>query len=178
MAKYLTTDNQGEDYYEIPIKESTGAASANKIPQTKEDGKLDVSLMPPELDLSAETATTSEALAAGDFINVWLDSSDSTVKIRKGDAGNNRPYHGFVRTSYPVGVEATYFSGGDNTELSDLVPGSPYFASETPGTASPTIPLENDDFKPNTFIQNLGIAINTTTLRFEYNSPRYMRAAA
>lgn len=69
---------------------SAGAASAGDIPALDESGSIDMSMMPVGLGADTAAIAASEALAAGDFVNIW---NSSGAKVRKADATVASPTH-------------------------------------------------------------------------------------
>ncbi|MBE9178585.1 hypothetical protein IQ268_08440 [Oculatella sp. LEGE 06141] len=146
------------------ITASGGAADANKIVATGTDGRLDQSLMPIGVAADTDTILASEALSAGDFVNIWLDSG--TRKVRKADASNNRAANGFVLSAVSNGQNATVFCQGRNTAVSGMPPGGVvWLSATTPGAASITPPATT----PGYIVQQLGFAPSATAILFEYD---------
>lgn len=50
---------------------SAGSGDAGKLPALDAQGKLDDSFMPTGIAADVATVTTSEALSAGDFVNIY-----------------------------------------------------------------------------------------------------------
>jgi hypothetical protein len=142
------------------ISTSAGAGDANKIVATSSDGRLDASLMPVGIGAATITVVASEALAAGDFVNIH----DSTgTKVRKADSSNGRPAHGFVLAAVANAANATVYLQGVNTGLTSLTPGQLRFLG-TAGASTATAPTTAGHL-----VQELGVCISTTGLNFEYN---------
>ena len=167
--KFITLLSTGKQALLTAIASSTGATDADKIIATGNDGKINVSFLPAGVDVQAEDAIASEDLAAGNWINVFLDAG--VRKIRKADAGNNRPAHGFVLAGTTTGDTGTFYAAGINSQLSALTPGTSYFLSaDTPGTLTDTMPPQTSG----NLIQFLGYSASATSLRFEYDEPVYV----
>lgn len=162
------------------IASSSGIPDANKIVATGSGGYLDRSLLPPSvvttvngfipsgqlpanLGERTDTVTASEALSAGNFINYWVDNG--TRKVRKADATNNRPAHGFVLSAVAIGGTATVYLEGRNTSLSNLTAGVIHFLA-TGGNTSTTAPAIDATGQ---IVQELGFAYDATALSFEYD---------
>jgi hypothetical protein len=140
---------------------SAGAADANKIVATGSNGRLDQSLLPPGVGNNSLTAIASEALGAGDFINIW--SNAGTRNIRKADASNGRPAHGYVLSAVASGQSGTALTTGENTSLTGLTIGTLMFLSPTTaGTATATAPTIVGHI-----IQPLGVVQSTNSIAFE-----------
>jgi hypothetical protein len=150
------------------IAQSVGVADANKIIATDSTGRIDSSLLPPGLGAATKVYLASEALVAGDFLNIWDDAG--TLKVRKADASNARDANGFTLTAVTSGNNATVILQGLNTALTGLNPASLYFLGNA-GAVTTTPSITN-----NAIIQELGYATAVTELNFEYNSPIIVNA--
>lgn len=144
------------------IATSSGAGDANKIVATGSDGRLHTSFMPVGIGAATETIAASENLSAGDFVNIWNNSG--TRNVRKADASNTRPAHGFVLAAVTSGQNATVFTQGANTGLSSLTPGTVRFLAATPGLSTATAPSTAGQI-----VQELGYTLSTTSMQFEYD---------
>ncbi len=130
------------------------------IPALDEDGRLDTSVMPEGLGAETIVTETSEALSAGDMVNLWDDAG--TVKARKAKAlDNTRPAHGYVAEGYDLGANATIFTDSYLT-TTGLTVGSKYYLSTTAGAITATAP----DGEGNV-VQMVGFALSPTKLAFE-----------
>lgn len=110
--------------------------------------------------LAAFDVVAAEALAAGDFVNIYTDTG--VAKARKADGGAaKRKAHGFVEASVLISATASVTPlGGDNSALSGLTPGGEYFLStSTPGAVQSALPNSS-----NTLRQGLGVAVSATKL--------------
>ena len=142
---------------------SAGAGDAGKLPQLDASGRLDSTMMP--VGVAADTAiiTTSEAVAAGDFVNIW---NSTGAKVRKADATvSGKEAHGFVLVGAASGAPATVYFEGQNTAVTGQTPG-PVFLGTTAGVATATPPSGSGNV-----VQKLGTAISATTVVFEANDP-------
>lgn len=165
--RFKTTDlSTGEELLQEALAVSTGAPDAGKIPALDSSGKLDPSLMPAGVAAETVVVPASENLAAGDFVNFWLDSG--TLKARMADADNGRPADGFVKDAVTSPANATVYELGTlNTNLSGLTPGSVYFLGATPGGVTDDISGYGDG----DIVQRLGIAVSATAILTERNIP-------
>ena len=86
---------------------SAGAGDSGKLVALDGSGRIDSTMMPVGIGADTATITTSEALSAGDFVNVW----DSTgAKVRKADATvSGKEAHGFVLSAYGSSASATVY---------------------------------------------------------------------
>ena len=114
MAKYITLGSDGS-YTELqPVSTSAGAADATKVAQLDGNGKWDVSFMPTGIGADTQTITASEALSAGDFVNIYNNAG--TRNCRKALAADNtKPAHGFVLSAVSSAASATVYVRGLNT---------------------------------------------------------------
>ena len=142
---------------------STGAPDASKIIMTSSNGRLDSTLMPIGIGPSTQAMPTSEALAAGDFVNIF--DAAGIPNCRKADSTNNRPASGFVTSAVASAASATVFLSGPNTSRTGLVSGSLYFLS-TAGNVSLTAPSA-----VGSLIQEIGVAASSTSISFDYDAP-------
>jgi hypothetical protein len=141
------------------IAASVGVGDANKVVMTDSSGRLDSSLMPSGIGAQTITATATEALTAGDWINI------TPTGVRKADNSNNRPAHGFVLASVANAATATVYTAGLNTALTGLTDGTQYFTG-TAGSQTSTAPTT-----AGTIVQTVGVAINATTIPFDFEPP-------
>lgn len=140
---------------------SSGAPDANKIVALDATGKLDVSVMPAGVAAEVTVCASFENLAAGDFVNLFLDSG--VIKARKADATTNaKPAHGFTLVGVTAPASTTvYRLSTVNTSLTGLTIGSDYFLSTTPGAVTTTAPSASGNI-----VQELGRATLTTSMVF------------
>jgi hypothetical protein len=125
-------------------------------------GKLDVSWLPDGIGAEVVLAPTTENLAAGDFVNLYLNAGVAT--LRKADSStNNKPCFGFVSENTTAPAVATmYILGVPNANLVGLTVGATYLLSK----AAPGGFTEISTYTPATgnIIQEIGIATSETTL--------------
>jgi hypothetical protein len=145
------------------IATSAGAGDADKIPCLDATGKLDNSFMPAGLGTDQFTLNASEALSAGDFVNVWNDAG--TAKVRKADASNGRRADGFVLAAVTSGNPATVYTADENTGLSGMTIGARQYLG-TSGARTETVPTTAGHI-----VQYLGVARSATALVYEVAEP-------
>lgn len=156
MAKYLAS-NAGNIEEIVTPTTSTGAPDAGKIPGLDASGRLDASMMPTGIGADTAAIVTSEALAAGDFVNIW---NSSGAKARKASAaGVATKAHGFVLAGFASGATATVYFEGTNTALSSLTPGDVFLSPSTPGGVQATAPTVAGQV-----VQRVGVAVSTTAI--------------
>lgn len=166
LPKFLTLAASGlQTLVTAAISTSAGAADADKIPALDASGRLDQSFMPTGIGADTRSVTTSEAVSAGNLINIW----DSTgAKARKADASTNgKAAIGFVLAGATSGGSALVYFEGTISGLSGLVPGASYFLSATtPGAITNTAPTASGQV-----VQYVGTALSATELSFEPAEP-------
>lgn len=157
--KYLR--NNAGTLTEVEAKiTSAGAGDAGKITALDGSGRLDTSLMPVGIGADTATITASEALAAGDFINIW---NSAGAKARKADASTSgKEAHGFVLAAVANAAAATVYFEGTNTQVAGLTPGPVFLSATTAGQATATSPSAAGQVS-----QRLGVALSATTANFD-----------
>lgn len=142
---------------------SAGAADAAKVVQLDSAGRLDATMMPVGVGADTALITTSEALVAGDLINVW---NSTGAKVRKADpATAGKEAHGFVLAGFASGVAATVYFEGTNTAVTGLTPG-PQYLGATAGKSTNVAPTGAGKV-----VQRVGFATSPTTLNFNAGEP-------
>ncbi len=145
---------------------SAGAGDSGKIPALDASGRLDSSFMPVGIGADTKTVTTSENLAAGDFVNLYDDSG--TLTARKADASAaaaGKRAHGFVLAATTSGQDAIVYFEGPNTQLSGLTAGTMYALSHSsPGGV---VALASATTTSGHILQELGIATDTGEINVE-----------
>ena len=163
MANKYLYNNAGTITEREALVTSAGAGDAGKIPALDAAGRLDNSVMPSGIGADTAAITTSEALAAGDYVNIW---NSTGAKARKADATvAGKESHGFVLASVASGATATVYFEGPNTAVTGQTPG-PVFLSTTAGVGSSSAPSGSGNV-----VQRLGVATSATSVNFEAQSP-------
>lgn len=142
---------------------SAGAGDSGKLPALDAAGRLDTSFMP--IGVAADTAsiTASEALSAGDLVNIW---SSTGAKARKADATTSgKEAHGFVIAAVSSSASATVYFIGSNALVTGLTPGVQYL-STTAGLTTTTPPSGSGNV-----VQRVGVAVSATNLNFAPEVP-------
>ncbi len=153
-------NNGGRITEKASIQSSAGASDAGKIPALDSAGKLDITMMPTGMGQDIISAEASEALSAGDFINLY---NSSGLKMRKADATTaGKEANGFVLTSVENGATGTAYRQGINNQLSGMTVGARQYLATTPGARTETAPSETGNV-----VQFLGIALSSTEVFFE-----------
>lgn len=142
---------------------SAGAGDTGKVVALDAAGRIDSSMMPVGIGADTAVITTSEVLAAGDFVNVW---NSTGAKARKADATvAGKHAMGFVLAGFTSGAAATVYFEGTNTQVTGQTAGDVYLQI-TAGTAGTTPPAASGNI-----VQNIGIAVSPTSINFQYNRP-------
>jgi hypothetical protein len=148
----------------VGLVTSAGAGDAGKLVQTDGTGRLDTSVMPVGLGADTKSITASEALAAGDFVNIW---NSTGAKARKADGSTSgKQADGFVLAAVANAAAATVYFEGPNTQVTGLTPGTVFLSATTPGQATGTPPSGTGQT-----VQRLGVAVAATEVNFEPQSP-------
>ena len=142
---------------------SAGSADAGKLAALDGSGRLDTTMMPVGIGADTASITTSEALAAGDFVNVW---NSTGAKVRKADATvSGKEAHGFVLASVSSGATATVYFEGTNTGVTGQTPGNIFLAT-TAGQGAATAPSGSGNV-----VQRIGFAVSPTAVNFQSQQP-------
>jgi hypothetical protein len=138
---------------------SAGAADAGKPIVANGSGKLDETMLPTGIGADVASIVTSEALIAGDYINVWSDGG--VFKVRKADATvEGKHAMGFVKSAVASGAAATVYFEGTNDQVTGQVPGD-VFLQITAGRGAATVPSASGNV-----VQRLGFAVSATAVNF------------
>jgi len=158
-GKYLAL-TAGVITEETAVQTSAGAGDAGKIARLDAAGTLPVSMLPAGVGPETITITTSEALAAGDLVNIW---NSTGAKVRKADATvAGKEAHGFVLAAFSSAVAATvYLPSQTNTSVTGKTVGAKQFLSTTPGLSTETAPTATGNVS-----QQIGIAHAATAIVF------------
>jgi hypothetical protein len=142
---------------------SLGVADAGKIAALDANGRIDNSMMPVGIGADTSVIVASEALAAGDFVNIW---NSTGAKVRKADATiAGKEAHGFVLAAVASAGNATVYFEGTNTAVTGQTPG-PVFLSTTAGQATTTAPSAAGNV-----VQRIGFATSPTSVNFQSQPP-------
>lgn len=141
-----------------------GSADAGKTLLLDASGRISSTAMPVGMGADTASITASEALAAGDLVNVWSDGG--AFKVRKADASAaGKEAHGFVLAAVSAGAAATVYFEGTNTQMTGLTPGA-LFLSATAGKAQASAPTGAGQV-----VQRVGFAVSATALNFQASQP-------
>lgn len=141
---------------------STGAADDGKLVALDPSGRLDASVLPVGVGADTATIQASEALAAGDFVNIHVVAG--SPRVRKADASTaGKEAHGFVLSAVAAGANATVYFEGQNTQVTGKTPGArQYLSATTPGATTETPPSGSGNV-----VQLVGVAVSATAISTE-----------
>lgn len=147
------------------VDTSAGAGDAGKIIALDSGGKLPASMTPAGLGADTAVIVASEALAAGDLVNIHISSG---AKVRKADASTTgKEAHGYVLASVLNAGNATvYFEGLDNTQTGLTAGAVQFLSATTPGKATSTAPTGTGQV-----VQRVGFSYSTTEFNFQCGDP-------
>lgn len=160
--KYLSLISGKEQ--EVSAVQTGGAGSAGKIVALDDTtGLLDETMMPSGIGPDTVAVTATEALTAGDLVNLY---NSSGLKCKKANAatGTALEAHGFVLAGVQQSATATVYLSGQNTQVTSLTPGATYWLSkDTAGGITATPPSAGG---AGTLSQQVGVATGATSLQF------------
>lgn len=139
---------------------SAGAGDADKIPQLDSSGRLDTSFMPVGIAADTVAIIASEALAAGDLVNIYNNASVANCRKADGSVAG-KPAHGFVLSAVSASASATVYFEGSNTQVTGLTPGIQFLSDATAGKSIATSPVGAGKVS-----QIVGFATSATNLNF------------
>jgi hypothetical protein len=146
-------------------------STADAIVALDGSGKLNANMMPVGLGTETDVINASEALSAGDLVNIY----DSTgAKCRKADGSTSgKEAHGFVLAAVDSGNDATvYRSSQSNNQKTSMTPGKKQYLSITvPGGTQETVPSGAGKT-----LQVVGVAVAADTMIFKPEAPIVLAA--
>lgn len=165
MADKYIFNNSGVLTEKAGLVTSAGAGDAGKIPALDSGGKLDTSLLPTGVGAETAVVSASEALSAGDFVNIW--SSSGAFKARRADGSTTgKEAHGFVLSAVLSGANATVYLAGIDNAVTGATPGVQYLSDSVAGGFSSSAPAGTGKT-----VQRLGVAVSATAIAFEPTEP-------
>lgn len=102
-----------------------------------------------------KTITTSEALSAGDFVEIYNNSG--TPAARKADASEGRYASGYVRADYEAAANAVVYTSGVNDMVSGMTAGRVWLGES--GLPTQTEPTSG-------YYQEIGTALSANEIDF------------
>lgn len=137
---------------------TTGAPGA--LAKLDGNGRLNTALLPTGIGADVAVLTASEALAAGDLVNVYNNAGVGAVRKADG-AAVGKEAHGFVLSAVASGGQATVYFEGTNDQVTGLTPGTQFLSGTTPGKTSSTSATGSGKIS-----QIVGFATSPTSLNF------------
>jgi hypothetical protein len=154
----ITGIEGGQDYYAAVTYIVSGIRGSRLVLGPVTATSIDVS---GAIDGAASAAlTASEAIAAGDFVNIY---SSSGAKVRKANATDDtKPVNAFAQSAIASGAAGSVRgAGGKISGLSGLTPGATYYLATTGGAITTTPPSGSGNL-----VQEIGVAVSATELLF------------
>ena len=171
--KFLALDQFGDEVELLGLETSGGVADAHKVVATGPDGRVDLSIMPSGFGSDIEPIISSEAISAGDWINVYDHVGTRTCR-KASNLDNTKPVAGFAKASFASGAVVAVYLRGLNDQIpigtfDDADAGKKAFLGVAGGTtvAPPTA--------TGNYLQALGPIVNVDevgakiTVNFSYN---------
>lgn len=148
---------------ETTVESSAGAGDDGKLVSLDATGRLNNNMMPTGIGQASFVLDASEALSAGDFVNIFW--TGSVRQVRKADASNGFRADGFVTAAVVISTAATVFYGDQNDQLASLNQDDIYFLGDA-GAVTNTAPSTSGDI-----VQYLGKPVSDTSLIVEIGIP-------
>lgn len=146
------------------VTTSAGSGDSAKLVALDGAGKIDNTMMPVGVGADTASITASETIAAGALINLHVSSGD---KVRNADASNGRRAQGFTLLGAASAAACVVYFEGRNTALTGRTTGATqYLSGSTPGAMTETAPSTSGYL-----VQEVGIAVSSTTADFEAKAP-------
>ena len=165
MADKYIYQNGGTLTEREAIQTSGGVPSAGKIPALDPSGKLDTSMMPTGIGAETAAIQATEALSAGDFVNIY--NVAGAARMRKADASTSgKQADGFVLAAVASGATGAAYLRGANTQVSGQTPGIVFLSATTPGAATSIAPSGAGQT-----VQKLGVATAAASINFQKGEP-------
>lgn len=147
------------------VQTSAGAGNAGDLVSLDDTGKIDATMMPVGIGAEIKLIQASEALAAGNWVNVY-DGGAGVFRARKADATvAGKGANGFVLAAVASGNNATVYTDGINNQLTGQTPGDVYLQTIA-GAGGATVPSAAGNV-----VQRIGTALSATEAAFEHSRP-------
>jgi hypothetical protein len=143
--KFLKLPDNGNDPESTAATQTGGAANGGKIPALRDDGTFDPTMFGPEVaSPDVEQGIATEALAAGDLVNTYLDNSTGTPRngVRKAVAASygTRAMGFVIAAAAANGTVTVYKSGAPNASVTGMTIGQQWLSATIPGKAASAPP--------------------------------------
>jgi len=169
MANYLEYSS-GYIAEKGAIGSTAGVGDASKIIQTDAGGKLDASFLPSGVMLQVKIVQASEALSAGDFVNIYWNTTDTAWRVRLADASvTDKQANAFVKAAVSSGGNASCYLEGVNDQVTGFtaVGGDVWLSATTPGAGTTTAVASGSGG----ISQRIGTILSATELDTEFSEP-------
>lgn len=154
--------NNGRPANFNPITVSAGATDAGKVFQTDASGKIDITFLPNNIGPDAVSIVASEALVAGDFVNIYSNAGVANVRKAIATSDNMRAY-GYVQAAVVSLASATVFFDDTNAAQSGMVAGPQWLSDTVAGKTVGTPPSA-----VGTISQEIGVAVSATSVHVRF----------
>ena len=163
--KYIVVDTTDGS---LKQQQAVTVSTPDSIPSLDNTGRLSPDMMPVGVTADTVTMEASEALSAGDFVNIWNTDPGGTdiTQVRKADSSSQgKEADGFVLSAFNLGDQALIYFEGSNVAVTGLVPGTAQFLdAANPGKTTNVVPTTG-------VLQRVGRATSDTRIAFEPNQP-------
>lgn len=144
---------------------NVGAADAGTIVARGPTGKIDLTDLPTGVGPDTASIAASEALAAGDLVNVWFNAGAAAVRKADGSTAGKEA-QGFVLAAVASGAQALVYFEGNNTQVTGLTGGNLFLSVTVPGKTQATAPTSTGQVA-----QIVGFATSATSMNFQSRAP-------
>jgi len=135
-----------------------GVGSAEQVVSTNAAGTIDPTFFPAGIGADMIVVPASEALAAGNQVNLWTNAG--ATNARKADGSTvGKQSHGFVLAAVASGANATVYRSGQDTAVTGLTVGDAWLSATVPGGVQAAPPTGSGQT-----VQRVGQAITATLL--------------
>jgi hypothetical protein len=162
-AQKFLTQSGGRIVEAQAVDTSSGSGDSGKLAALDGSGKFAAGFLPAQTGANA-SITASEALSAGDLVNIHNSTGEKARKADNSAAGKEA--NGFVLAGVSSAASGTvYFAGNILTGLTSLTPGARQYLG-TSGAITATAPTGSG-----AIVQCIGIAISATAIMFAPEAP-------
>jgi hypothetical protein len=146
------------------VQTSAGVANAGDVVSLNDSGEVDITMMPSGIGAQTKVILASEAIAAGNWVNVY--NTAGTANVRKADATTaGKECNGFVKSAISSGATGTVYLSGTNNQVTGQAVGK-IFLGTTAGSGTATAPSSSGNV-----VQELGYAVSATEVAFNPKAP-------
>jgi len=136
-----------------------GATDANKIPNLDANGRITALMLPNGIGVDVVGVTASEAIAAGDYVNVY--SNAGAFAVRKADGASPAKYaNGYVLAAVASAASAQVYTDDQNDQVTGQTAGDVFLSVTVPGKTQAAAPTVAGQVS-----QKLGFAVSATLIK-------------